>query len=214
MHTRRLVAFILGVWLGGMLFIAYTTSSNSSITTGILDNPPEGQRALIELSGKDRVTTLLRFNTAELNRALIESWEFVQLGLGLAVVCALPFALRLKWLHLMAAGAMFAIVIAQRTLLTPEMIGLGRMLDLAGGTAATQDALWRERHSLHTLQQLYIALDVAKVILGFGLTAALLIFRQKISFKRGKRLEKLDLVDDSDYGHIDGRVGTSDGGHG
>src|SRR4051794_23646238 len=142
MHTRRLVAFILGVWLGGMLLVAYTTSSNSSTTKTILESAPEGPRRLLELTGPERASTLLIYNTAEINRSITESWEWIQLAMGLALVSTLPFALRLKWLYLVGGVVMFAIVIAQRSLITPEMIGLGRMLDMAGGTVWTQDELW------------------------------------------------------------------------
>jgi len=206
MHTRRFVAFLLGVWLGGMLFVAYTTSANSSTTKSILENAPEGPRRLIELSGLERSATLLTYNTAELNRTLLESWEWFQLAIGLAVVCTLPFAMRLKWLYLLAAVIMFVIAIAQRSLLTPQMIGLGRMLDMAGGTVWTQDELWKERRNLHTLQQLYFAGDIVKGMIGLGLTGALLIFRRKTSLKRRateRSSDKIDTVDDANYSHVD-----------
>jgi len=183
MHTRRLVAFLLGVWLGGMLFVAYTTNVNVSTTKSILESAPEGPRRLIELAGPDRSSTLLLYNTAELNRMITGSWEWFQLLIGLGVVCALPFALRLKWIYLIAAGVMFLIALAQRTLLTPEMIGLGRMIDMAGGTFSTQDALWQERRSLHTLEELYLSAEIVKATIGLGLTAALLIFRKKTVYK-------------------------------
>jgi len=206
MHTRRFVAFLLGVWLGGMLFVAYTTSANSSTTKSILENAPEGPRRLIELSGLERSATLLNYNTAELNRTLIESWEWLQLAIGLGVVCTLPFAMRLKWTYLIAAVVMFIIAIAQRSLLTPQMIGLGRMLDMAGGTVWTQDELWKERRNLHTLEQLYFSGDIVKAMIGLGLTGALLIFRRKTSLKSraaGRSSDKIDTVDDADYSHVD-----------
>ena len=206
MHTRRLVAFLLGAWLGGILFVTYTAYANSYTTKGIIEHPTEAPRRLTELSGSDRVASLLRYQTAELNRSMIESWEWMQLALGLAVIITLPFAMRLKWAYVLAAIVMFGIVLAQRTLLTPEMIGVGRLLDMAGGNAWTQDDLWKERQSMHTLEQLYISLDAVKVLFGLSLTGALLIFRQKTSGKRttDRRLEKVNAVDDSDYSHING----------
>jgi hypothetical protein len=205
MHTRRLVAFLLGVWLGGMLFVAYSTNANFSTTKGILENAPEGPRLLIELSGSERTSTLLTYNTAEINRSMVESWEWLQLGLGLGIVCTLPFAMRLKWLYLIAAVIMFILAIAQRSLLTPEIIGLGRMLDMAGGTVWTQDDLWKQRRSLHTLQELYLSCELVKAVLGLGLTGTLLIFRRKTTYKnraeqqpQRRASDKLDLVDDAD----------------
>lgn len=205
MHTRRLVAFLLGVWLGGMLLVAFITSANSSTTRNTLENAPEGPRRLMELSGKERVVTLLNYNSAESNRAITESWEWIQIAVGLGVVCTLPFAMRLKWLYLIAAAAMFLIVIAQKVFLTPEMVGIGRILDMSGGTVWTQDEFWKERQSLHLLQQLYLAAEVFKVLTGLGLTASLLIFRRKDSYKSraSRRSEKVDAINDPNYSHVD-----------
>lgn len=205
MHTRRLVAFLLGVWLGGMLLVAYITNSNISTTRNMLENPAEGPRRMIELSGRERVLTLLNHNTSEINRSIVEFWEWVQIAVGVGIVCTLPFAMRLKWAYLIAAVLMFLTVIAQRIFLTPEMIGVGRIIDMAGGTVWTQDELWKERQSLHMLQQLYWAGEVGKVMIGIGLTAALLIFRKKDSYKSrsSTRSGKVDAVDDPNYSHVD-----------
>ena len=154
MHTRRLVAFILGVWLGGMLLVAYTINANSSTTQNVLQSGGEAVRRTIELSGRERSILLLRHNTAEMNRSMLQSWEWMQLLLGLAVLATLPFAVRLQWGYVIAAGLMLLLVLAQRTLLTPEMIGMGRLTDMAGGNAWTQDELWKERRSLYTLGRL------------------------------------------------------------
>jgi hypothetical protein len=188
------------------LLVAYTTNANSSTTKSILENAREGPRQMIELSGRERAATLLTYNTAEMNRSLVESWEWLQIAIGLALVCTLPFALRLKWLYLLAAIIMFVIVIAQRSLVTPQIIGLGRMIDMAGGTVWTQDDLWKERRNLHTLQQLYLAGDLAKIFIGLGLTGALLIFRKKSALKTRtdrRNSDKIDAVNDSDYSHVD-----------
>ena len=205
MHTRRLVTFLLGVWLGGMLFVAYITNATSSTTRNTLENAAEGPRRLIELSGRERAATLLKYNSAEINRSMTEAWEWLQLGLGIAVVCTLPFAMRLKWGYLIAAILMLIICFAQRILLTPQMTGVGRLLDMAGGTVWTQDALWKERGSLHMLQQLYGYGEIVKALIGLGLTAGLLIFRRKsvLKARSDKRQGKVDGVDDANYSHVD-----------
>ncbi len=216
MHTRRLVAFLLGVWLSGLLFVACTTNANFYTTKNILDNSGGGPRQLIELSGKDRATLLLNYAVAEMNRSLIESWEWVQLGLALALVGILPFALRLKWGYLIAAVIMLLISLADRTLLTPQMVGVGRLIDMAGGDAWTRDELWKERGSLYALQMLYWSGEIIKSLVGIGLTGALLMFRGKSTLKSGlgtvsgsgrrrrRSGEKMDSVDDPDYSHVNG----------
>ena len=208
MHTRRLVAFLLGVWIGGILFVAYTINANFSTTRSILENPREGPRLLIDLAGRERAATLLQYNTAEANRTMVESWEWFQLALGLGLVGTLPFAMRLKWAYLIAAVIMLLIATADRVLLTPDMVGVGRLIDMAGGDAWTQDSLWKQRRSLRTLQQLYWAGEIVKGLVGLGLTAALLTFRGKSTLKsvrsiRRRGLEKVDAIDDSDYSHVD-----------
>lgn len=202
MHTRRLVAFLLGVWLGGMLLVTWTTRLNNATVKTLLDSQAETPRRFVELSGRDRAAVLLRFNAAEANRSLIQFWELVQVGLGLAVLATLPFAMRLKWLYLIAAGFMFLIVIGQRTFLTPEMIGIGRLID---SVVPAKDALAKQRSTFATLRQLYIAGEIFKAAIGIGLTGALLVFRQKGLFRSRaeRRSEKADRVDDSNYSHVD-----------
>ena len=206
MHTRRLVAFLLGVWLGGMLFVAYTSNANISTTKNLLDSGGSTTRQMIELAGRDRASLLLLHNTAQMNRFMITSWEYLQLLLGAAVVCTLPFAMRMKWGYVIPAALMLLIVLAQRVLLTPEMVGLGRTLDLAGGDAWTQDELWKERRSLYTLQMLYWSCEIAKALTGIGLTASLIIFRRRASQRPSgtRRRENGDSVDESNYSHVDG----------
>lgn len=212
MHTRRFVAFLLGVWLGGMALVAYISNGNSSTTQQIVESSGEAARRHLEMSGRENSIPLLRHNTAEINRSMVQSWEWMQLALGLAVLGTLPFALRLKWGHLIAAALMLLIVIAQRTLLTPEMIGVGRLLDFV--SLGAQEQLAKQRNTLSTLQMLYRAMEIAKGLIGLGLTGALLVFRQKSSLKlRGGtrvRRENSDMINDADYGHVDGRVGTAD----
>ena len=138
MHTRRFVAFLLGVWLGGMVLVAYISHGNLSTTQGIVESGGEAARRHLEMSGRENSIPLLRHNTAEINRSMVQSWEWMQLGLALVVLSTLPFAMRLKWSHLIAAALMLLIVIAQRALLTPEMIGVGRLLDFVSPGAQEQ----------------------------------------------------------------------------
>ena len=212
MHTRRFVAFLLGVWLGGMVFVAYTLSGNAATTQRIVESGGEGARRHLELSGREHSIPLLRHNTAEIDRSMVQSWEWMQLLLGFVVLCTLPFAMRLKWGYVIAAALMLLIVVAQRALLTPEMIGVGRLLDFV--TPEAQDQLAKQRNTYSTLRLLYWAVETGKGLIGLGLTGALLIFRQKSSLKsRGgtrMRRENSDTIDDADYSHVDGRVGTAD----
>ena len=212
MHTRRFVAFLLGVWLVGMVLVAYISHGNLSTTQGIVESGGEAARRHLEMSGRENSIPLLRHNTAEINRSMVQSWEWMQLGLGLVVLCTLPFAMRLQWSHLIAAALMLLIVIAQRALLTPEMIGVGRLLDFVSPGA--QEQLAKQRNTLSTLQMLYSALEIVKGSIGLGLTVVLLVFKQKSSLRaRGGtrvRRENSDTIDDADYSHVDGRVGTAD----
>lgn len=199
MHTRRLVTFLLGIWIFGTLFVAYISNASLNITRAINENPNEAASSLIEPAGSDRVNTLTRYTTAEIQRAMVESWEWVQVGIGLAIVCTMPFALRMKWLYFTGAVIMWLIVICQRWLLTPEMLGIGRMLDFAGGNLWTQDALWKERRTLRLLDNLYLALDGTKLLLALTITGGLIIFRRKAAYKK---LERVDSVDHTDHSHV------------
>ena len=201
MHIRRLVALFLGMWLFGLFLVNYISSTNISTTTYTTQNPPRSAQAAMTAAGPTNAAELMIYTANENNRSMTENWEWMQIALGFALTLSLPFALRLKWSYIIAAATMLILVIAQKALITPKIIGIGRLVDFTVAGAAPDD-IQRERGSLGTLQYLNIAIDISKALIGVILTGALLTFRQK-SASGTKRLKQANFVDDPDHRHID-----------
>ena len=201
MHIRRLVALFLGMWLFGLFLVNYISSTNISTTTYTTQNPPRSAQAAMTAAGPTNAAELMIYTANENNRSMAENWEWMQIALGFALTLSLPFALRLKWSYIIAAATMLILVIAQKALITPKIIGIGRLVDFTVAGAAPDD-IQRERGSLNTLQYLNIAIDISKALIGVILTGALLTFRQK-SASGTKRLKQANFVDDPDHRHID-----------
>lgn len=142
---------------------------------------PRGAAEQIVRMGRDEARTLLRFQVSEQNRWYFETWEKVQLALGLALL-ALTFrqGRLLFWL----AAAMFALLMAERFYITPEIVRIGRLIDFAPQAP--------ERRTFWMFHGAYSAIELAKLALGFFLSGRLIFFSRK-----------LDVVDESDHRHID-----------
>jgi hypothetical protein len=201
MHIRRLVSVFLGSWLMGLFLVNYIAGTNVSTTKYVTENPPKAAQAAMTAAGPTNAAELMQYAASENNRSMVENWEWVQIVLGLALATSLPFALRLKWSYVAAASVMLIIVIGQKALITPHVIGLGRALDFTVPGAAP-DEMQRQQSSLNTLQNLHIGLDIAKGLIGITLTGALLTFRLK-SVSGARLLKHTNIVDDPNHSHID-----------
>jgi hypothetical protein len=201
MHIRRLVSVFLGSWLMGLFLVNYIAGTNVSTTKYVTENPPKAAQAAMTAAGPTNAAELMQYAASENNRSMVENWEWVQIVLGLALATSLPFALRLKWSYVAAASVMLIMVIGQKALITPQVIGLGRALDFTVPGAAP-DEMQRQQSSLNTLQNLHIGLDIAKGLIGITLTGALLTFRLK-SVSGARLLKHTNIVDDPNHSHID-----------
>ena len=91
MHSRRLACFILGLWLGGGLLVAWAAADSfRAVDRLFTDASPEARLQLRTLGPSAR--TLLRYEVAERNRALFHTWERVQLVGGILFFFYLLFA--------------------------------------------------------------------------------------------------------------------------
>jgi hypothetical protein len=87
------------------------------------------------------------------------------------------------------------VVMLQRVLVTPNLVGFGRLLDFMPESAPSP---YRARFEI--LQTAHRGLEIGKWAAQLGL-AALVISRPRNSSRHSRR--KLDVVDKTDYGHID-----------
>jgi hypothetical protein len=194
MSTRRLLAFLLGIWLGGSLLVFVVASEGSRSPDQLLASPPLAVAKIIDSIGHDVARMLLLHQASELNRHYLESWGLAQLIIGLAVFATLLFATREgKWLVTVSL-VMLLLAALMRFLLTPDLVNYGRQLDFAAKAVKAA-----EQTRFAAVSRAYGVAELVKCGLGLILLGMLL--------RRGERkrraFRKVHAVDDADDGHVD-----------
>lgn len=172
MTSRALIAFLLGAWLAGTLFLWAAATQNFRIVDRMLGAPvPEFRRRAAPLAEGD-ARLLMRHQASEVNRLFFERWGWTQLALGALLVwlvfrAAPDRALRLTvaLMLLIAAATQFAVV--------PETVRLGRLLDFAPRSPAGAP-LGPEAARFWRLHGAYTGLDMLKFFLGIFATVRVL----------------------------------------
>jgi hypothetical protein len=179
-YLARLAFWLIGGWIAGSLFMILVATQNFRSVDRLLADPRSAAEQIGKM-GSDEARTLLRFQVSEQNRWYFETWEKIQLALGLALL-ALTFRQGrfLFWL----AATMFALLLVERFYITPEIVRIGRLIDFAPQAP--------ERHTFWMFHGTYSAVELTKLALGFLLSGRLIFFSRK-----------LDVVDESDHRHID-----------
>lgn len=193
MHFRRLAAFLLGIWLGGSAFMDLVATQNFHSVDRLLSAPsPQAEERIQAMGGHDAARAFLRYQAAEQNRWYFETWECVQIGLGLALFFVLLFGSVPDKVLLLLTLVMLAIVLVMRFFLTPEITQLGRVIDFVapGVPAADRTRFW-------TFHGAYSASELAKI--GLGLVLVALLIRRR----RRSQSAEIDAVDKSDHSHVD-----------
>lgn len=153
---------------------------------------PQAEDRIQAMGGHDAARAFLRYQVAEQNRWYFETWECVQIGLGLALFFVLLFGSVHNKVYLLLTLVMLAIVLVMRFFLTPEITQLGRVIDFVapGVPAADRTRFW-------TFHGAYSASELAKI--GLGIVLVVLLIRRR---NRSHSAE-IDAVDKSDHSHVD-----------
>jgi predicted PurR-regulated permease PerM len=172
MHFHRLAALLAGAWLAGCLFMDMVATENFRSVDRLLAAPsPQLAERIQSMGGHDAARMLLRHQVAEQNRWYFETWEQIQIALGVALFLVLQFAAgRDRW-KLGITLAMLAIVLIMHFFLTPEITRLGRAIDFVAPRATSA-----ERTRFWTLHGTYSGSELLK--LGLGLLLAVLLVRR------------------------------------
>jgi hypothetical protein len=191
MSSRRLACLLLGLWLGGDWMIRWMASGNLHAVNHTLDRPNAFVAQQIKDRGRIPVFKLLTYQAAEQNRLLALSWENVQIGFAIFFFFYLLFGTREGKYALLLVLLMMAVVIGERLVLTPELIGIGRSLDFS------EEIRPRARTALSIVENVSTAAWLAKSCFGLALAGVLMWRRSS-----GNTRKKFDLVDKSYNRHI------------
>src|SRR5215831_6530704 len=82
MHSRRLACLILGLWLAGGMFMAWVATENFRSVDRLMDSPNPMASLEFRTLGPQASRLLLRYAASEQNRYFFETWETVQILLG------------------------------------------------------------------------------------------------------------------------------------
>ena len=120
----------------------------------LLAKPAAPAAQQLQKLGPDAARVLLRHHVSELNRWYFETWGLIETFIGAALLLAL---------------LMLLIAIVQRSVLTPQMVFLGRIIDWIPADQASP-----ERSRFWLLHNAFTGLELLNWALGLSLTAKLL----------------------------------------
>lgn len=161
----------------------------------VMSEPAFAAARNIDAAGKDRSRTLLRHLVSEQNRAYFETWEQVQLVVGLLLLLALFFGTDARPAVLLFTLLLVVTVALLHWLITPQVKSLGRAIEFL--PASAESPLRNRFWAFHTT---YATIDVTKTAVA-GLIALSLVRRRRR--RAGPVDDELDAIDDADHGHVD-----------
>ena len=166
--------------------MAWLTTDSFHSVDRLLAHPVREPAKILATLGPD-ARPLLRYQVSEQNRAAFQNWEMVQLIFGMGLFFFLLFGTREGKLSMLLVVVMIALTAAQRLFLTPEIIGLGRLLDFTPPLLELP-----ERAHFWVLHNAYAGMEVAKWGIGVGLLASLLLTRRMRSDDARQYLDAVD----------------------
>ncbi|MGC9946949.1 MAG: hypothetical protein ABSF64_11335 [Bryobacteraceae bacterium] len=174
MHFRRFACFLLGLWLGGGLFMDMVVTQNFRSVDRLLAKPAPLAAEQIAKLGPDAARVFLRHQVSEQNRWYFETWGLIGAGIGAALLLILIFGSTEKNFSLLVALLMLLIAVVQRFALTPQMVVLGRIIDWI-----PIDQPSPERSRFWMLHNAFVGLEMLNWALGVFLTGKLLFRRRR-----------------------------------
>jgi hypothetical protein len=182
-HFRRFACFLLGLWLGGGLFMDMVATQNFRSVDRLLERPAVPAALQLAKLGPDAARVFLRHQVSEQNRWYFETWGLIETGIGAAVLLVMLFGSTEKNVSLLLCLLMLLIAIVQRFALTPQMVFLGRIIDWI-----PVDQPSPERSRFWLLHNAFAGLDLLNWLLGLVLMGKLVFRRRRRSVTEGAEL--------------------------
>jgi hypothetical protein len=169
---RRLSALLLGAWLGASILTDVAVTQNFQTVDRFLQSPGNPDTsAQLNAIGSARERVILRRNAGEENNWIFLNWERVEFAIGGGLFLLLLVGDKPQKMMLALSLVLLAIVAVEHFLLTPWITDLGRIVDNLPATGPQYKKFW-------ILHGFYSGLDIAKMLVGFGMAARLAIRRK------------------------------------
>ncbi len=192
MHYRRIVCFLLGVWLGGGILMAWYGARSFGTVETIMTQSNPAFVVQTKPLGPAVTRMVLRYAMAEQNRWLFRNWETMQICMALLFFCYLLFGTLEGKFSLAVMLSMLVLTLLQRFLISPELGITGRAMEyLAGDLAAP------ERARFWLLHNTYLAMEALKF--GLGLILGIIVMSRKRS---GDPLNQFNMIDKANHRHV------------
>ena len=119
----------MAMWLMGTVGVAIVATQNFYTIDRLLESQSNPSfSAAVKVLGPEESREVLRYLSSELNRLYFQYWNLAQLPIGIFVlwmVVQFPASGWLKWYVV----AMLGVVLFLTTVITPQMLYVGRQLD-------------------------------------------------------------------------------------
>ena len=191
MHPTRIAAFLLGALLLGSVFMAFVATENFQTVSRILQSPPPEVGKMIKSLGPDDARMLLRYLAGEENRLFFQTWETVELSMGVALVALLVLGVKRRLLAGFAGGLVI-LAAFQHFQITPELVWQGRSIDFVAGNTVARDHFMK-------LHAAYGMIEAVKLLLLIAI-AVPLFWRSG----RSRQRVEVNMVDYAHDRHVNG----------
>jgi hypothetical protein len=189
-HIRRVITFLLGIWVGCNVLLGFLTLENIQSPKLVLNAPVQPAARLIEKLGPEPSRELLRHLAMEQTRRYLYYWGNAQIAIGIVVLILFIMASRTRMLPLMLTLGMLAFTLFQQFGLLPELTYASREADFPPASA---DFDLRTR--VYSLAQFYIGSEAIKLIAAGVLVSYLFVFYAKTTTVRKRRSSDLAEID-------------------
>ena len=192
MHYRRIVCFLLGLWLGGGLLMAWYGARSFGTVEGVMAQSNPSFVVQTKPLGPVVTRLVLRYAVAEQNRVLFRNWETMQIILAVLFFCYLLFGTTEGKFSLAVMLSLLALTVFQRLAISPELGIAGRSMGYMPGDLAAQ-----ERARFWVLHNAYLAVEALK--LGLGVILGAIVMSRKRSVDP---LNQFNMIDKANHRHV------------
>jgi hypothetical protein len=189
-HTRRVITFLLGVWIGGSLLVGLFALKSFSSANLVLAAPIQPAAKIIEKLGAEDARLLLRHFALEETRSYLGFWGFAEMGIGLILIVLFFLSSQTRFYPIVLAAMMLGLAVFQHFAILPELSYRSREADFPPGNTnfSTQARVW-------TLGQVYVGTEAVKLVLAGVLTSYLFVFYARSGVRRRQSMSDAIEVD-------------------
>ncbi|MBM3787982.1 MAG: hypothetical protein FJW30_26840 [Acidobacteria bacterium] len=196
MHIRRAISFLLGCWFATVLVVAVNAGFSFRVADSTVTEPPAEMAKLLGSMPETSARQYPRFVASEINRAMFERFGLIELALIILIGLSL-FLHGYSRAATILSGILLVAVCASNFLITPQLVGQGRILDFR-----PLELFGEERERFANLHAIYGGLTLFRLLCGSGI-AWFLLKRGRNTYRR-RSTGEIYAVNNADDSQIDG----------